>query len=59
MDFNKLTLSKCQANLSNKARAYVDGNIGTKRKTVSNNTDVNQDDNNTPEEPAPKKGRMS
>ena len=34
-------------------------NIGTKHKTVSNNTDVNQDNNDTPEEPAPKKGRMS
>ena len=59
MDFNKLMSSKRQANLSNKAQAYVDGNIGTKHKTISNNTDVNQDDNNTPEEPAPKKGRMS
>jgi hypothetical protein len=63
MDFNKLTSSKRQGRLSHKAQAYVD-NTGTrpsKRKAVSDGTDVDEDDNDTPEAPAPrpKKGRLS
>jgi hypothetical protein len=61
MNFNKLTSTKCQTKLSDKARAYV-GNTGTrpsKRKTISNGTDVKEDDNDSLEELAPKKGRLS
>ena len=61
MNFNKLTSTKRQTELSDKAWAYV-GNTGTrpsKRKTISNGTDVEEDDNDSPEELAPKKGRLS
>ncbi len=57
MDFNKLTSSKRQARLSNKAQAYVDntGKRPSKRQTVGNGSDADEDDNNR----TPKKGRLS
>lgn len=59
MDFNKLATSKRQANLSLKARAYVDdsGTKPPKRKSIGNNAkDVEGDD--APEH-GPKKGRLA